>query len=177
MASRISRSVDEEDKERAPPAICPLRTDHRSVQNYSIYYQFISGSHWAAQIKHSDPNDLSSGVKTFNNNIRDTSTCPVASTFHAFMLVRPVPAGRCVPAVRTVSSYLVSEALLLLAAVSPAACAAAPAVTAGWTPLSSLTSAGNCTVKKHFIRRFTRITTKPTVSLASSHINSRRVTP
>lgn len=39
--------------------------------------------------------------------------------------------------------------LLLLAAVSPAGCAAAPAVTTGWTPLSaaSLASAGNYTVK------------------------------
>lgn len=51
-------------------------------------------------------------------------------------------------AVHKVKVYLVSV-VLLLAAVSPAGCAAAPAVTAGWTPLSaaSLASAGSCTVK------------------------------
>ena len=43
--------------------------------------------------------------------------------------------------------YLAS--VLLLAAVSPADCAAAPAVTPPWTPLSaaSLASAGSYTVK------------------------------
>lgn len=58
MASRISNSVEEEERERAPAADCPLWTDHWSVLNHFLLFrqiimnQAISNSHWATQKTH-----------------------------------------------------------------------------------------------------------------------------